>query len=138
MSARKKKAPAAHGGGVGRDRTPFEIGILVASLLAIVGVVIALLVSDLRVASGPPDLRVTVSVAGPTRSGGVPYEVRVRNEGGQTAENVEIEVTVGTETRTLNFTAVTRSDEETGVVVFPSGTTGPATAKVQSFSEPAR
>lgn len=134
----RAKASSRSSSGARRDRTPFEISILVASLLAIMGVIVALLMSDLRVASGPPDLRVTVGAAGPSRSGGAPYEVRVRNEGGETAENVEIEVTVGTETRTLNLTAVTRSDEESGVVIFPSGTTGSATAEVQSYSEPAR
>lgn len=138
MSARKAatklRARSRASQGIRRDRTPLEIGILVISLLAIVAVVVALLMSDLRVATGPPDLRATVRQAGAPRSGGVPYEVLVRNEGGETAQNVEIEVTVDSETRTLNLTAVTRGDEETGVVLFPSGTTGAARAEVQSYS----
>lgn len=120
-----------------KDPDTLERVIRLVSLAAIAIIVISLAVSGARVGSGPPDLRADVAPAGAS-SGGVTYEVRVRNTGGETAENVTVDVTVGAETRTLTLTAVARDDEEAGVVVFPAGTTGSATAEVVSFSETAR
>lgn len=121
-----------------RERSPFEIATLSVAVLAIAAVLVALFVSEVRVASGPADLRVQVTPAGTPHSGGAPYDVVVRNVGGETAENVEIEVTLGTETRTLTLPAVTRSDEERGTVVFPAGSSGAPEATIQSYTEVAR
>lgn len=137
MTPTKKSPKSAKTSGMLRDRTPLELSVLAASLLAIASIMVALIMSEARTATGPADLRVTVGEAGAPRSGGVPYEVRVHNAGGETAENVEIEVTVGSETRTLQLTTVMRGEDATGVVIFPPATTGAARAEVQASSEPA-
>ena len=88
--------------------------------------------SGMNAVSGPPDVRVTVGGAS-VRGDGVVYEVRAHNRGGQLAENVEIEVTAGQETRTLVVAAIEENDQETGAVVFPPGTPGSPKAQVRSY-----
>lgn len=121
-----------------RDRSPLELTILGISIVAILAVVVALVGSGSSIGTGPPDLRVSATPVGGTASGGAPYAVVVRNVGGQSAESVEIEVTVGDEARTLSLVAVARGDEESATVIFPAGTTGEAIVDVQSYSEPSR
>lgn len=129
MSPRRKAA-----GG----RTPFEIGVLIVSLVAtgaIVGGLIAF-----GVTSGPDiaDLRVSVRDSGVHASGGVVFEVTVRNVGSKTAENVVVEVAAGEETRELELLSVSKGDEETATIVFPPGTSGPVTAQILSYHETTR
>lgn len=130
MSPAKKKTQQ-------RSRSPFELGVLIASIAAIVAVVAGLILAGVQRVPEPPDLRVSVVRQGEA-SGGVTYLVRVRNDGGRTAESVVVEVTVGNEARETELVAVARSDEESAVVVFPAGTTGDARAEIQSYTEPAR
>lgn len=120
-----------------RARTPFEVAMLALSGAAVLAILIALVTSGLSVPSGAPDLRVSVR-AQPARSGGQPYVVSVRNVGGQTAESVTIEVTVGGQKREADLLAVARGDTERATVVFPPGVTGSATAEVLSYSETGR
>lgn len=117
--------------------TSFEVTVLVASIAAIVAVVAGLVVAGVQRVPEGPELKATVVRQGEA-SGGVAYVVRVRNDGGRTAETVVVEVTVGEETREAQIFAVARSDEETAVVIFPPGTTGGASAEIQSYAEPAR
>jgi uncharacterized protein (TIGR02588 family) len=124
--------------GVWRGRTPFEIAVLVFSLAA-TGAVVAGLVA-FGVTSGPDvaDLRVTVRETGVRASGGAVFEVTVRNVGDKTAENVVVEVLAGDESRELELLSVSKRDEETATVIFPVGTTGPASARVLSYHETIR
>lgn len=124
--------------GLRRGRTPFEIAVLAVSLAA-TGAVVAGLVA-FGVTTGPDvaDLRVTVRDAGVRASGGAVFEVVVRNVGDKTAENVVVEVLLGEETRELELLSVSKRDEETATVIFPEGTTGPATARVLSYHETTR
>ena len=87
------RAPASRG--VGRERTPFEWALLVVSLAATLAVVAGLVLSGLAGSRGPADLQVTVATADEPASGGQPVDVTVSNDGGTSAENVIIEVTVG-------------------------------------------
>lgn len=119
------------------ERSPFEIGVLVAATAAIAAVVAGLILAGVQRVPDGPDLKATVARQGEA-SGGVAYLVRVRNDGGRTAETVVVEVTVGEETREAQIFAVARKDEESAVVVFPPGTTGLAEAEIQSYAEPAR
>lgn len=135
MSAARKGSSSR---GFRRPRTPFEWTILVSAASALLAIVVGLMLGAVRTTDGPPNLRATARATGSERSGGVPYEVTVHNRGGQTAENVEVEVTVGSEVRTVAFMAVARGDVETGVVIFPRGTSGEARAEVQSYTGTAR
>jgi hypothetical protein len=67
------------------------------------------------------------------RSGGAIYEVVIRNVGDKTAENVMVEVTVGQEVRELEILSVGKADKETATVLFPSGTSDPATVRILSY-----
>lgn len=128
MSPAKRKAAKS---------SPFEMAVLAASIIAIVAVVAGLVVAGIQRVPEGPELKATVVRQGDA-SGGVAYLVRVRNDGGRTAEAVVVEVTVGDQTREAQIFAVARSDEETAIVVFPPGTTGEAGAQIQSYAEPAR
>lgn len=123
--------------GVRRKRTFFETAVLVISLAAAAAVVGGLLVSGLTGPSGPADLSVAVQPTEARGSGGVVYEVIVSNRGGQTAENVVIEVTAGDETRELEILSVSKQDEEIAAVIFPAGS-DPPTARVLSYHETTR
>lgn len=114
-------------------RAPLEWAILATSIMALAAVVVALIASGLRTKDGPPDLSVTIGAPVTVRSS-VTYTVMTRNNGGETADNVEIEVKIGPVVRTLTLAAVARGDQEEGVVVFPAGTSGTPTAAVQSYS----
>ena len=123
---------------VRRGRTPLELAVLLVSLAAVASVVAGLIIASATGGEGPPDL---VAVARPTgleRSGGALYELLVRNQGGQTAENVVVEVTVGSETREVEILSVSKGDEEVASVVFPRGTDGTAEARVLSYHETTR
>ena len=124
--------------GLWRKRTPFEVAVLVVSLAATGSVLVGLV--TFGITSGPKvaDLRVTVSETGVAASGGVLYEVTVRNVGSKTAENVVVEIEAGEETRELELLSVSKGDDETATVVFPPSTRGPATATVQSYHETTR
>lgn len=121
------------GRGLRRKRTSLELGVLVVSFLAAGAVVAGLVVSSFTGGEGGPDLRASTRPTGDARSGGTLYEVMVRNTGGETAENVVIEVTVGNETRELDILSVSKGDEEKAIVVFPPGTSGPATVEILSY-----
>ena len=116
-----------------RTRTPFEIAVLVIAITAVALIVAGLVIARLTGESGPPDLRVTVRGTGEQGSGGDLYEVSIRNVGGETAENVVIEVTLGDETREVEILSVAKGDEEQATVVFPAGSTGAPSARVLSY-----
>lgn len=121
-----------------RERTPFEIVILVVSALACAAVIGGLVWAKAVQGSGPADL--SVSVAEPVRTSGgeVAYLVRVRNDGGETAENVVIAIRVGGRERRIEVLSVARADEEEATVLFPPGTTGPAGAEIESYNATTR
>jgi uncharacterized protein (TIGR02588 family) len=124
--------------GIRRGRTPLELGVLLVSVLAVLSVAGGLIAANLSGGEGPPHLRVTVHATGEQRSGGVVYEVTVRNLGGQTAENVIVEVTFGEESREVEILSVSKDDEEIASVVFPPGSTGSLGAHVLSYHETTR
>lgn len=121
------------GRGLRRKRTALELVVLIVSVLAAGAVVAGLIVSSFTGGAGAPDLRAVAHATGEERSGGVVYEVTIRNAGGETAENVVLEVTVGTELRELEILSVSKGDEETATVVFPRGTSGDATVEILSY-----
>jgi uncharacterized protein (TIGR02588 family) len=121
------------GRGVGRKRTPLELGVLVVSILATAAVVVGLAVSAVTGGEGGPNVRATARPTGEERSGGAVYELTIRNDGGETAENVVIEVAVGDEVRELELLSVAKGDDETATVIFPSGTSEDATVRILSY-----
>jgi len=123
-------------GGIGRERTPFEWGLLVVSLAATVAIVVGLVVSELSGHRGPVDLRVSVSDTGEPSSGGRPLEVTLTNVGGTSAENVIVEVTVGDVVREVNLDLVAKGDKESATVVVPTGAAGQPQAEVVSYTNP--
>lgn len=124
--------------GVRRERTRLELAVLFVSLAATASVVVGLIASGVTGASGGADLVATVNDTGRRASGGTVYELTIRNRGGETAENVVVEVTVGEETRELEILSVSKGDEEVATVIFPLGTTGAATARVLSYHQTTR
>lgn len=123
-------------GGIGRPRTPFELALLVVSVVATLAVVTGLVVSGLTGPRGPADLRVSVATADETVSGGRLVEVTVSNVGGTSAENVIIEVTVGDLTREVNLDLVAKGDTESANVVVPADASDPPDAEVVSYTNP--
>ena len=121
-----------------RGRTPLELSVLVASLVAIAVVVVGLVVAGVTGGEGPPDLKTSVDPVAVERSGGVVYQVAVENRGGESAENVVIEIVIGSETREIEILSVARGDQEEASVVFPPGTTGRSTARVLSYHSTTR
>jgi uncharacterized protein (TIGR02588 family) len=119
-----------------RERTPFEWALLLVSLVATLAVVAGLVVAGLAGPRGPADLRVTVADAGGQASGGRPLEVRVKNVGGNSAENVIIEITVGDVTREVNLDLMAKGDEGSATVVFPDDAVGQPQAEVVSYTNP--
>jgi uncharacterized protein (TIGR02588 family) len=132
MSA--KRASGSHG--ITRDRTPFEWALLLVSLAAILTVVVGLVLSGLAGSRGPADLRVTIADTNEPASGGRPLEVIVRNVGGTSAENVVVEVSVGSVTREVNLDLVAKGDTESAAVVFPADAAGPIHTEVVSYTHP--
>lgn len=116
-----------------RERTGFELAVLAVSVLALTSIFVGLLISGVTGPDGPPDLRATIRATGEQRSGGDLYLVSIRNEGGQTAENVVIEATLGDETREAEILSVAKSDEEEVTIVFPTGTAGQPLVRVLSY-----
>jgi uncharacterized protein (TIGR02588 family) len=132
MTARRAAASRS----IGRERTPFELALLVVSLAATLAVVAGLVVSGLTGPSGPADLQVTIANADEPASGGRPLEVTVSNVGGTSAENVIVEVTVGDVTREVNLDLVAKGDTESATVVVPADGSDPAHAEVLSYTNP--
>src|SRR5687767_9750365 len=122
--------------GIGRERTPFEWTLLLASLVATLTIVVGLVVSGVSGSSGPVDLRVVVTDAGGPASGGRPLEVTVMNVGGTSAQNVVIEVTVGDVVREVSLDLVAKGDQETAAIVVPSDATGTPESEVLSYMNP--
>ena len=122
--------------GVGRERTRFELALLVVSLAATLAVVARLVVTGLNGPSGPADLHVTIADADDPASGGRPLEVTVSNVGGTSAQNVIVEVIVGDITREVNLDLVAKGDTETATVVVPADGSDPADANVLSYTNP--
>ena len=129
-----KRAAASRG--IGRERTRFELTLLVVSLAATLAVVVGLVVSELTGPRGPADLRVTVATADEPASGGRPLEVTVRNVGGTSAQNVIVEVTVGDLTREVNLDMVAKGDTESATVVVPADASDPPDVEVVSYTNP--
>lgn len=123
---------------VRRDRTPFELTLLLGSIAAILALVLTLAVSALTGPTGPADLRTGARLTGELRNGGFVVEAYVRNAGGRTAENVVISVTLGDETLEAEIVSVAKGDEETVTFSFPPGATGTPLARLLSHHEPAR
>jgi hypothetical protein len=134
MSARKSSAKR----GVRRGRTPFELGVLVVSIAAVGAIVVGLVVAGVSGPDGPPNLRAIAHPTGEQRSGGSVYEVTITNGGGETAENVVLEVVVADETREIEILSVSKGDDETVTTIFPPGTTGPATVEILSYHSTTR
>lgn len=110
----------------------------VAALGALVLVaVLALLVRDLaQGADAPPDLRVALG-APETRGGALHVPVTVENVGGQTAEEVTVEVCAGPETcADLTFPFLPRGSSRQGRVGFRAPLEGPLEAHVSSYRMP--
>jgi uncharacterized protein (TIGR02588 family) len=122
--------------GIRRERTPFELTLLVVSLAATLAVVVGLVASRLAGPHGPTDLRVTVKDADRPASGGRPLVITVTNVGGTSAENVIVEVTVNDVTREVNLDLVAKGDTESAGVVIPADATGPPRAEVLSYTNP--
>jgi uncharacterized protein (TIGR02588 family) len=118
---------------VRRGRTTFELVVLILAIAATASVIGGLIASKVSGASGDTDIRANVRATGRQASGGVIYEVVIRNAGGKTAENVVLEVTLGEETRELEILSVSKGDEETATVVFPPGSTGTPDVEVLSY-----
>ena len=124
--------------GLRRKRTALELSVLVVSVIAIAAVIGGLIVASVTGGEGTPDLRTSVAVPGVEGSGGVVYKVLVENRGGESAENVVIEITLGSEMREIQILSVAKGDEEEASVVFPPGTTGKPTARVLSYHSTTR
>ncbi len=121
-----------------RERTPFEIAVLVVALTATAAIVAGLVVAGLSGGKGGPNLVVSVGPAAEHRSGGIVFEIVVRNEGGATADNVTLEATLGEETREITIVSVAKGDEERAGVVFPPDATGTPTVRVLSYNSSTR
>lgn len=132
MSAKRTSASR----GIGRERTPFEWMLLLASLAATLAVVVGLAVSGLAGPRGPADLRVTITEADGSASGGRPLEITVTNVGGTSAENVILEVTVGDVVREVDLDLVAKGDTESAAVVVPASAEGLPRAEVVSYTNP--
>jgi uncharacterized protein (TIGR02588 family) len=124
--------------GARRARSPLETIVLVVSLAAVSTIVLGLVVARFSGGKGEADLRASIRATGLAASGGEVYEVTIRNVGGETAENVVIEVTLGEETRELELLSVSKGDDETATVIFPSGSTGTPIVEVLSYHETTR
>ena len=115
--------------GIRRSRTSLELGVLVISLAATGAIVAGLVVAGVSGGDGGPDVRACARPTGVEPSGSVIYEVEIRNLGGQTAENVTLEVSVGNEVREIEVLSVAKGDSETLTLVFPPGTDSAATVR---------
>lgn len=122
--------------GVWRERTRFELVLLVVSLAATLAVVAGLVVSGLTGPHGPADLHVTIADAGEPASGRQSLVVTVGNVGGTSAGNVIVEVIVGDITREVNLDLVAKGDTETATVVVPADGSDAAYGEVVSFTNP--
>ena len=121
-----------------RGRTALELSVLVVALVAIAAVITGLIVASVVGGEGPPDLRTSVAFPGTEGGGGIEYKVVVENRGGESAENVVIEITLGSETREIEILSVAKGDEEEASVVFPPGSTGRPTGRVLSYHSTTR
>ena len=124
--------------GARRARSRFETVVLVVSLAAVSSIVLGLVVTGVSGAKGEADLRASIRATGVLASGGEVYELTIRNVGGETAENVVLEITLGGETRELELLSVSKGDDETASVIFPSGGTGTPLVEVLSYHETTR
>jgi hypothetical protein len=113
-----------------RDRTSFEVAILVGSLVAIVAIIAGLVISALGYESGPAKLETSLARG----TGRHDYVLTVKNEGGATAEEVRVLVRRGRGSVEVEFRAVPKGDAEEALVTI--GGTGRPTARVQSYKEP--
>lgn len=111
-----------------RERTTLEWVVLVVSVLAITAIAGGLIFYSFASPSDPPDLRVTLVPAGAN------FDLSVENKGGTTAEEVVVEVTQGSDSREVEFKAVTKGDTEMATLQLP-GRERP-TARVTSYKEP--
>jgi uncharacterized protein (TIGR02588 family) len=124
--------------GIARKRTPLELGVLIVSVLSVLAIVVGLVVSGITGGAGGPDLRASAEPTGEERSGGAVYEVSIRNDGGETAENVVVEVTIGDQVREFELLSVAKGDEETATLIFPPGTSQDATVRILSYHSSTR
>jgi hypothetical protein len=131
MSPAKKR-------GVRRGRAPFELTILSVSIVACAAVIGGLITAKVTQPGGPAELHLAVTRANDYRGDEIAYLVVVRNDGGDSAQNVVVKVTVGEIEREVNLTSVARGDEEKALVLFPSDATGPPQAEVESFNKTTR
>ena len=116
-----------------RKRTAFEISVLVAAIAAVSLVFVGLILARFSGAEGPADLRTSIRATGEQGSGGLLYEVLIRNVGGETAENVVIEASIGEEIREAEVLSVSKGDEERVTVIFPAGLPGTPQVRVLSY-----
>lgn len=121
--------------GVSRDRSPFEIAVLVISAAAALTILAGLIVAGLRYGSGPPELRAKVT-PDQSANGSRTFEVSVANDGGTSALNVVVTVELGEEMREVQLDTVAKGDKESITVVFPGDISGSPVAEIQSYSEP--
>ncbi|MEX2554387.1 MAG: hypothetical protein WEB06_02010 [Actinomycetota bacterium] len=124
--------------GARRSRSPFETVVLVVSLAAVSSIVLGLVVARVSGSKREADLRASIRATGQVASGGEVYELTIRNVGGETAENVVIEITLGEETREIELLSISKGDDESATVIFPSGSTGTPVVEVLSYHETTR
>lgn len=124
--------------GVRRSRTLFETIVLAVALAAVSSIVLGLVAARISGSRGAADLRASIRATGEAVSGGELYELTIRNVGGETAENVVIEITIGEETRELELLSISKGDDEKASIIFPSGSTGTPVVEVLSYHETTR
>lgn len=113
-----------------RQRTAFEWTILLASVAVIVAILISLASYSLSFKPGPPDLRVIVR---PNSAEQGQYVLTVTNRGGNSAEDVAVEVSLGDETQDVEFRVVAKGDSEEARVVMSGD--GQPQARIKSYKE---
>ena len=116
------------------ERTVAAVGVLIT--LAVVGVLVWDAVNDRHEA---PRLQVTLGRPTPGADGAVNLPVVVRNTGGETAEDVLVEVCRGEapdeECAETTFPFIPRGSDRDAIVGFSEGT-GPVRARVASYQVP--
>lgn len=143
MSARARRKPSSKSSdsgkravrGLRRKRTPFEWTLLVVALLAIGAVLLGLFVYAGEPSGGEAELQLQVGVTG-RHEGGPQVELTVRNTGGSSAEQVVVEVTMGSQSREVTLTRIPREGEVGAVVTFPAGTSGTPEAELLNYNQP--
>ncbi len=107
---------------------------------ALVLALVAVLGWNATESDGPPRLVVVVGTAAPREGGGVAVPVTVRNDGPETAAEVEVEVMEdggdAAMRARIRFDYVPRHSERRGMAVFEAPPRGRVSGRVVAFTEP--